>query len=94
MTSRTVPSAILAAIALGVAGCSGGDATSFNSVKGDLTPELQGAVDRPIDVSANMAYTNNMDARSFWDDIGRVFYTDHASKLSPYPILMTSGNPR
>ena len=29
-----------------------------------------------------------------FDDLGRAFYTDHPSRLSPYPVTYTSGNPR
>ena len=70
-------------MALGATGCS----TS-------LTPEMRGTVERPADVSNHVTYTNNANWRMFNDDLGRSFYTDHPSRLSPFPIMYTSGMPR
>ncbi len=79
-----------------LAGCGGSNANnvSFGAISGDLTPELQGLTDRPVDDERNVAVANNQNGRMFADDLGRVFYTDHPSRLAPYPITYTSGNPR
>lgn len=58
-----------------------------------LTPELQGITQRPIDVRYGVEMANNVNARQFSDDAGRVFYTDNPTRLSPYPIIFTSGQP-
>ena len=72
----------------------GADDVSYAAISGNLTPELAGLVERPIDVDRNLSITNNQNWRMFSDDWGRVFYTDHPSRLSPMPVVSTSGNPR
>lgn len=90
----------LASIALVV--CLGGSltgcakdplATDFDSITGDLTPELQTQAERPSDVQRNMAVTFDQNGRMFWNDLGRVWLTDRPSILSPYFVVPTSGNP-
>lgn len=74
---------VLGFLAASLAGCA------------DLSPELLTTTERPVDVfDVNMAVTNNQNWHMMWDDLGRVFYTDHPSRLSPLPILYTSGRPR
>ncbi len=95
---------ILAGLILGalsgavLVGCSSSPSSpydvSFNAIRGDLTPELQGMTDRPVDDQRNMAVAYNQNKRMFFDDLGRAWYTDHPSRLSPYPVTYTSGNPR
>lgn len=86
MTRRNVrnPLVLCAAAIIGslVAGC--GD---------KLTPELQGITQRSIDVRYAGEMANNVNSREFSDDAGRVFYTDNPTRLSPYPIMFTSGQP-
>ena len=82
------------AVLFGLAGCQSGDPLSYHGIKRDLTPELQGMVERPVDVSRNLAVNNNQNLRMLSDDIGRTFYTNHPSMLSPFPVIHTSGNPR
>ncbi len=67
---------------------------SFYAIRHSLSPELRGAVDTQDDADRHLAVTNDTNSRSFMDDLGRVFYTDHPSRLSPLPIAYTSGNPR
>ncbi len=93
---------ILAGLTLGafaaavLVGCSSSSPhnVSFGAISGNLTPELEGLTDRPVDNKRNVAVTNNMNWRMFSDDLGRALYVDHPSRLSPYPITYTSGNPR
>jgi len=87
----TVGSAILAASAF--IGCSSND-VSTNAILSNLTPELLGLNERPIDIKSHMAVTGNVELREMWGDLGRAVYIDHPSRLSPYPIVYTSGQPR
>ncbi|MDZ4754745.1 MAG: hypothetical protein SGJ11_09635 [Phycisphaerae bacterium] len=69
-------------------------ATDFDSIKKDLTPELQAQAERPSDVERNMAVTFEQNKRMIWNDLGRAFYTDRPSYLSPYFTAPTGGQPR
>ncbi|MBT8484096.1 MAG: hypothetical protein HKO59_10800 [Phycisphaerales bacterium] len=80
-----------------VAGCHSSDIDplSFEAISHDLTPDLESSVERPIDVDAHLAIVNNQNLRSIKDDLGRFFYTDQPSVLSPLPTpRATSGMPR
>ncbi len=87
---------LLAAIAGCIAGCqtSNPDDVSYSAISGNLTPELKGTAERPVDIDSHMAYWGDSNLRMLSDDLGRVFYTDHPSRLSPFPIVYTSGMPR
>jgi len=95
LTARTslLPALAITGLAC-LGGCQSGVSTDFNSIAANPTPELQGTVERRIDVDRHMAITNDLNKRMFSDDLGRSFYTDHPSRLSPFPILSTSGMPR
>ncbi len=78
----------------GLAGCqTTADPLSYHAIRRDLTPELQGLVERPIDVDRNLAANNNQNLRMMWEDLGRTFYTSRPSILSPMPVVHTSGIP-
>ena len=77
-----------------IGGCGQSDPYSFKSIRNDLSPELAGAADRPDDIDRHTAVMADINMRSYWDDFTRIFYIDHPSRLSPYPIVNTSGNPR
>lgn len=66
---------------------------SFLRIMENLTPELQGLHERPVDVYRGLAISNSFHMRMLSDDLGRVFYTDHPSRLSPFPIISLNGNP-
>lgn len=93
-------SAVLSVVALVAApGCSSTakDPTtnvSYGALTSDLTPELRATTERPVDVDRHLAVMKNANWKSFWNDLGRTFYTDHPSRLSPYPIGSLSGVPR
>jgi len=70
------------------------DDVSYKTISRDLTPELQGSVERRIDADRNEAVTANLQWRLLSDDLGRLFYTDHPTRLSPLPVTGTSGMPR
>ena len=73
-------------------GCSS-DSVSMHSVAHNMTPEVMTLNQRPVDVYRHMAYTKNVNERMFWEDLGRVWYTDHPSRLNPIEIVSISGKP-
>jgi hypothetical protein len=78
-----------------VGGCkSNKDHYSYHAITSDLTPELQGLTERQIDIDTNIAVNENMNWRMLWGDLGRVFFTDQPSILSPYYTVSPSGQPR
>jgi hypothetical protein len=91
-----LPLTALTMLAATLAGCQTGDgsAVSYKAISHDLTPELRGLEQRPIDIDAHLAYMINSNWRMMSDDLGRVFYTDHPSMLTPFPMTKTSGQPR
>lgn len=76
-----------AVVATGVvlAGCSAGG-PEYDKIKNNITPELMTASQRPVDVESAVALNWNTDNRLFWNDMGRAFYTDRPSHLSPFAI--------
>ncbi len=90
----TLSLAAAALVVTSMTGCkSDPNDVSFNSVKGDLTPELFSVAESPEDVDRDVAMNFNQNLRMFWDDMGYVWMTDRASSLSSYPIIDTAGNP-
>ena len=79
---------------VGLLGGCAQDDVSFRSIRFNLSPELASTADRPDDIERHLAVMSDLNMRSFWDDVQRVWYVDHPSRLSPYPIISTSGNPR
>jgi hypothetical protein len=59
-----------------------------------LTPELEGLAMRPVDAHNQFRTSSNQNFRSMSDDIARLWYTDSPSRLSPFPVTPTSGQPR
>ena len=79
----------------GMNGCSSSNPNdvSFNAIKSDLTPHIMGLSERDVDVELNMAVIINQNLRMFWGDLGRVWFFDRPSRLSPYDIISTGGQP-
>lgn len=67
---------------------------SYGAISRNLSPELRTSHERPVDADINLAVTKNIEWRMFWDDLGRTFYTDNATRLRPAPTINASGNPR
>jgi len=84
----------VAVLAVGVVGCDSNKNVSYKHITSHLTPELQGLAERPVDDHNAFAVSSNQNLRMFWDDVGRSLYLDQPSRLSPYPITYTSGQPR
>ena len=100
MTTKTLHRATLLGVTAGIAGVmvlggckSSKDYYSYNSIKGNLTPELQGLTERQVDIDRNIAVSENVEWRLFWGDLGRVWMLDNPSTLSPYRTISTSGQP-
>jgi hypothetical protein len=88
---RIVAAVMIAAV---IVGCSSKNDVSFDKIAGKPAPELSSTADRSVDVKSNYAYMRNTNYRGFWDDLQRSLYIDNPSRLSPYPIIDASGNPR
>ena len=79
---------------LALGGCkSSTDHYSYKAITSDLTPELQGLAERPVDIDTNVAVVENTNWRLMWGDLGRVWFLDRPSILSPFPTVSTSGQP-
>ena len=86
---------LTAAVTLLVGGCGSGDPNdvSYSAITGNLTPELMGLAERPIDKHRNAAVHANQNIRMAWDDLARAFYLNNPSKMSPYPVFPSGGIP-
>lgn len=87
---KTILSVAALTIAATLVGC---ESQNRSALYSNLTPELQGLHERPVDVERNVAYTNNFNMRMISDDLGRVFYTNSPSRLSGFPPMSLTGNP-
>ena len=95
MTKTIVRVGALCGVAVLLAGCgSNPNDVSYEAITGDLTPALQTSTKRPVDVNTNLAIMQDTNWRMFWDDLGRTFYTDRATNLTPYPHASLSGAAR
>lgn len=92
---KTTCVGLLAALPLLLIGCrSDPNNVSERAIFRNLTPELRSTHERPVDVRRNLAVKRNADRRMFHDDLGRVFLTDHPSRLTGKPVPSTSGHHR
>ncbi len=57
-------------------------------------PAMASTTDRWIDAANNYVYMRNINQRGLLDDVNRTIYIDNPSRLSPWPIVDMSGNPR
>lgn len=97
-TPHRIPSAgllLLAGLVCTLGACqSDPNDVSFDGIRKNLTPELQSQAERPSDIDRNLAVTFDTNGRMIWNDLGRAFYTDRPSMLSPFPFAPTGGQPR
>jgi len=77
--------AALAFASLALTGCKSNDPynVSYSHIRNNLTPELATIAQRPIDVDKDLALTDNFNLRMLGSDLGRVFYTNRPSRMSP-----------
>ncbi len=73
--------------AVGMIGCAHG-------YQNHPAPAMASTADRWVDTADNYAYMRNINQRGFIDDINRTWYIDNPTRLSPWPIVDMSGNPR
>lgn len=66
---------------------------SFDAIKNNPSPELSGMNERDVDIQRNLSVNTNQSTRMFWSDLGRIWFADQPSPLSPYPTINTTGNP-
>ena len=92
MSKLIAASVLVSAAAL--RGCDVTQDVSYGSIKGNLSPEVMTMTERAADVHMHVAQTNQTNVRMMWEDLGRSWYTDHPSRLSPLPITYTTGMPR
>lgn len=59
---------------------------STDAILGNLTPELRTTSQRPEDIDAAIARSFDLNWRLMWEDLGRFFLTDRASRLTPKPM--------
>lgn len=95
MTTRNVlRAAALPALIVTLTGCaSDPNDVSFDALTNDLTPHILGISERDVDMQRNMAVIENQNMRMMWGDLGRFFFWDAPSRLSPYDIISTGGQP-
>ncbi len=85
-TSNRLIATTLTLVAL--AGLAGGcaDSTRADDIRADLTPELDTLYERQADMDNQGALTFDENGRMFVEDLGRAFYTNRPSRLSPEPL--------
>jgi hypothetical protein len=87
---RIVCLALGCAAAATLVGCttagSRADYAQAERIRADLTPELDTLYQRPDDMSNAMTIMADENGRMFWQDLGRVFYTDRPSRLTREPV--------
>lgn len=85
MKRRTVVGMSVLAGGLLLAGCT--SPVDRNAmVRYDLSPELDTLHQRSDDVANSLALMSDENWRMFWEDMGRFWYVDRASRLTPEPI--------
>ena len=73
--------------AVGTIGCA-------HSYQNTPAPAMASTTNRWVDTADNYSYMRNINQRGFIDDVNRTMYIDNPSRLSPWPIVDMSGNPR
>lgn len=84
--SRTRNTLLILATATGaplfMIGCSG---TSPEAFRSDPTPMLQARGETQDDIDNNLAHTSDTNGRNVLNDLGRMFFSDRPSRLTPGP---------
>jgi hypothetical protein len=91
---RTPARVVLVALVAACGACSSKPNVSTKAIQNHPSPEMFSTSDRSAETANNYAYMRNIQHRSFVDDFNRAFLIDNPSRLSPYPIVDMSGNPR
>ena len=84
-TLRRVLPLVAGACAAALAGCA--DPLSRDAmIRYSPTPELDTLYQRPVDIANAYTIMDDENWRMFTQDLGRFFYTDRPSRLTPEPI--------
>lgn len=73
-----------AAALAGLVGCS--SESQYDAIRADLTPELETLHERQSDMDNSWTIMMDENGRMFVEDLGRVFYTNRPSRLTPEPM--------
>jgi hypothetical protein len=88
--SRLRSTLTLAALAVVVAvpllGCESEADKRAKRIRRNLTPELDTLYQREDDIDNALALTFDENGRMILQDLGRAFYTDRPSRLTPEPV--------
>ncbi len=77
----------LTAASLGGLGCS-------HAYQNKPSPAMTSTTERWVDITDSYSYMRNINQRGVIDDFNRLYYIDNPTRLSPWPIVDMSGNPR
>jgi len=72
-----------------LAGCSASQRSDYaqtEKIRTNLTPNLDTLHQRPDDIENALTIMADENGRMFWEDLGRVFYTDRPSRLTREPV--------
>lgn len=78
--------ALAVVVAAPLAGCQSDADRRAARIRRNLTPELDTLYQRESDIDNALALTFDENGRMFLQDLGRAFYVDRPSRLSPEPI--------
>lgn len=67
---------------------------SLSGCYGKYTPELEGLAHTPQEFKNMRKVSMNQNVRAMNDEISRALLLDNPSRLSPWPVVDTSGMPR
>ena len=84
----------LLVVALTVTAATFGSLGCAHAYQNRPSPAMASTTDRWIDASNNYSYMRNINQRGVIDDFNRAVYIDNPTRLSPWPIVDMSGNPR
>ena len=87
MNTVTRRSLLTTSAVVGLAALLGGCTTSrLDEIRADLTPELETLHERQDDMDNSGALMADENGRMFMQDLGRAFYTNRPSRLTPEPM--------
>lgn len=84
-TRRRATLVLLAASAAAASGCNS-QSSRLAAYRANPTPELDTTSQRRHDMDNRMTVTNDTNLRMFNEDLGRMFFLDRPSRLSPKPV--------
>lgn len=78
---------LAASLTLALVGIMGGcETTREDDIRADLTPELETLHERQADMDNSWTLMMDENGRMFMQDLGRAFYTNRPSRLTPEPM--------